>query len=29
MVPSAYDPPGLTVYDKWMNVNRNNVTNEP
>ncbi|CAF1640902.1 unnamed protein product [Rotaria sordida] len=29
MIPSAYDPPGLTVYDKWMNVNRNNVTNEP
>ncbi|CAF3820340.1 unnamed protein product [Rotaria sp. Silwood1] len=29
MVPSAYDAPGQTVYDKWMRVNRNNVTNEP
>ncbi|CAF1534920.1 unnamed protein product [Rotaria sp. Silwood1] len=29
LVPSAYDPPGYTVYDKWMSVNRNNATNEP
>ncbi|CAF4516396.1 unnamed protein product, partial [Rotaria sp. Silwood2] len=29
MIPSAYDPAGQTVYDKWMNVNRNNMTNEP
>ncbi|CAF2468459.1 unnamed protein product [Rotaria sp. Silwood2] len=29
MVPSAYDPAGQTVYDKWMKVDRNNVTNEP
>jgi hypothetical protein len=28
-VPSAYDPPGMTVYDKWMKVHRNNATNEP
>ncbi|CAF1148812.1 unnamed protein product [Rotaria sp. Silwood1] len=29
MVPSAYDPAGQTVYGKWMQVDRNNVTNEP
>ncbi|CAF1561470.1 unnamed protein product [Rotaria sp. Silwood1] len=29
LIPSAYDPPGYTVYDKWMSVNRNNATNEP
>ncbi|CAM2718148.1 unnamed protein product [Rotaria socialis] len=29
MVPSAYDPPGQTIYDKWMKVNRNDLTNEP
>ena len=29
MVPSAYDPPGQTVYDKWMAVRRNPDTNEP
>ncbi|CAF1456898.1 unnamed protein product [Rotaria sordida] len=28
-VPSAYDAPGQTVYDKWMRVNRNNITDEP
>ncbi|CAF1301834.1 unnamed protein product [Rotaria sordida] len=28
-VPSAYDAPGQTVYDKWMRVNRNNMTDEP
>ncbi|CAM4944796.1 unnamed protein product [Rotaria socialis] len=29
MVPSAYDPDGQTVYDKWMKVHRNDITNEP
>ncbi|CAF3456666.1 unnamed protein product [Rotaria socialis] len=29
MVPSAYDPDGQTVYDKWMKVHRNGITNEP
>ncbi|CAF5038199.1 unnamed protein product, partial [Rotaria magnacalcarata] len=28
-VPSAYDPDGQTVYDKWMKVHRNDITNEP
>jgi len=28
-VPSAYDPAGETVYDKWMKVYRNPITNEP
>ncbi|CAF0745500.1 unnamed protein product [Adineta steineri] len=29
MVPSAYDLAGQTVYDRWMKVDRNNITNEP
>ncbi|CAF4171678.1 unnamed protein product, partial [Adineta steineri] len=29
MVPSAYDSPEQTVYDKWKKVRWNNVTNEP
>ncbi|CAF0939456.1 unnamed protein product [Rotaria sordida] len=29
MVPSAYDPAEQTVYEQWMKVDRNNVTNEP
>ncbi|CAF1172104.1 unnamed protein product [Adineta steineri] len=29
MVPSAYDHVDQTVYDKWMKVDRNNITNEP
>ncbi|UJR30817.1 hypothetical protein I4U23_018335 [Adineta vaga] len=29
MVSSAYDTPTQTVYDKWMKVRRNNLTNEP
>ncbi|CAF2689426.1 unnamed protein product, partial [Rotaria sp. Silwood2] len=28
-VPSAYDPDGQTIYDKWMKADRNPVTNEP
>ncbi|CAF2498907.1 unnamed protein product [Rotaria sp. Silwood2] len=28
-ISSAYDPPGQTIYDKWMRVHRNNITNEP
>ncbi|CAF4768009.1 unnamed protein product [Rotaria sp. Silwood1] len=28
-VPSAYDPVGQTIYDKWMKVDRNPATNEP
>ncbi|CAM2718149.1 unnamed protein product [Rotaria socialis] len=29
LVPSAYDPVGKTVYDKWVDFQWNNVTNEP
>ncbi|CAF0721862.1 unnamed protein product [Adineta steineri] len=29
MVPSAYDLADQTVYDKWMRIDRNNITNEP
>ncbi|CAF3940422.1 unnamed protein product, partial [Rotaria sp. Silwood1] len=29
MVHSAYDPPGQTIYDKWMKVHWNNLTKEP
>ncbi|CAM4743118.1 unnamed protein product [Rotaria magnacalcarata] len=29
LVPSAYDPVGKTVYDKWMDVHWNSATNEP
>ncbi|CAF0727833.1 unnamed protein product [Adineta steineri] len=29
MVPSAYDHVDQTVYDKWMRIDRNNITNEP
>ncbi|CAF0755051.1 unnamed protein product [Adineta steineri] len=28
-VPSAYDLADQTVYDKWMRIDRNNITNEP
>ncbi|CAF4195305.1 unnamed protein product [Adineta steineri] len=28
-VPSAYDHVDQTVYDKWMRIDRNNITNEP
>ncbi|CAF4423287.1 unnamed protein product, partial [Adineta steineri] len=29
MVPSAYDLVDQTVYDRWMRIDRNNITNEP
>ncbi|CAF1474642.1 unnamed protein product, partial [Adineta steineri] len=29
MVPSAYDLVDQTVHDRWMRIDRNNITNEP